>query len=88
MKYLKSFQKLNESLLDDILQGKIYKQIDDIDFDEITVELSDTYGKEEWTELDIRRIRTLVERYLCLDKRRRPFLFLHQNFEKADELPA
>jgi hypothetical protein len=68
MKYLKSFNRLNESLLDDILKGKIYQQIDDIDFDEITVELGDTYGKEEWTELDIRRIRTLVERYLCQDK--------------------
>ena len=68
MKYLKSFNRLNESLLDDILKGKIYQQIDDIDFDEITVELGDTYGREEFTDLDIRRIRTLVERYLCQDK--------------------
>ena len=68
MKYLKSFQKLNESLLDDILQGKIYQEIDDIDFDDIRVELADTYGKEEFTESDIRKIRTLIEKYLCQDK--------------------
>ena len=68
MKYLKSFQKLNESLLDDILKGKICQQIDDIDFDEITVELADTYGREEFNESDIRKIKGLVEKYLCQDK--------------------
>ena len=68
MKYLKSFQKLNESLLDDLLQGKMYNQIDDIEFDEIRNELGDTYGKEEFTESDIRRIKGLVEKYLCQDK--------------------
>ena len=68
MKYLKSFNKLNESILDDILKGKTYQQIDDIDFDEIRDELKDTHGKEEFTESDIRKIRTLIEKYLCLDK--------------------
>lgn len=68
MKYLKSFNRLNESLLDDILKGKIYQQIDDIDFDEITVELGDTYGREEFTKSDIRKIRTFIEKYLCVDK--------------------
>ena len=67
MKYLKSFNRLNESLLDDILQGRMYDQIDDIDFDDIRVELKDTYGKEEFTESDIRRIKAIVERYLCQD---------------------
>ena len=68
MKYLKSFNKLNESILDDILKGKTYQQIDDIDFDEIRDELKDTHGKEEFTESDIRKIRTLIEKYLCQDK--------------------
>jgi len=68
MKYLKKFHRLNESLLDDILQGKIYQEIDDIDFDDIRIELSDTYGREEFTESDIRKIRTLIDKYLCLDK--------------------
>jgi hypothetical protein len=68
MKYLKSFNRLNESLLDDILQGKMYQQIDDIDFDDIRVELKDTYGKDEFSESDIRRIKAIVERYLCQDK--------------------
>ena len=68
MKYLKSFNKLNESILDDLLQGKMYNQIDDIEFDDIRIELRDTYGKEEFTESDIRRIKGLVEKYLCQDK--------------------
>ena len=68
MKYLKSFQKLNESILDDLLQGKMYNQIDDIEFDDIRIELGDTYGKEEFTESDIRKIKGLVEKYLCQDK--------------------
>lgn len=68
MKYLKSFNKLNESLLDDILKGKTYQQIDDIEFDDIRIELKDTYGKEEFTESDIRKIKGLVEKYLCQDK--------------------
>ena len=68
MKYLKSFDRLNESLLDDILQGTIYQEIDDIDFDDIRVELSETYGREEFNQSDIRKIKTLVETYLCQDK--------------------
>jgi hypothetical protein len=68
MKYLKSFQKLNESLLDDILKGKICQQIDDIDFDEIRIELADTVGREEFTESDKRKVRSLVNKYLCQDK--------------------
>ena len=68
MKYLKSFNKLNESILDDILKGKTYQQIDDIDFDEIRSELNDSYGGEEFTESDIRKIRNLIEKYLCQDK--------------------
>ena len=68
MKYLKSFKKLNESILDDLLQGKMYNQIDDIEFDDIRIELRDIYGKEEFTESDIRRIKGLVEKYLCQDK--------------------
>jgi hypothetical protein len=65
MKYLKSF---NESLLTDILKGKLYQQLDDIEFDDIRVELGETYGREEFTESDIRRIKGLVEKYLCQDK--------------------
>jgi len=68
MKYLKSFQKLNESLLDDILKGKICQQIDDIDFDEIRIELADTVGREEFNESDIRRIKVLINKYLCQNK--------------------
>ena len=68
MKYLKTFRKLNESLLDDILQGKTYQQIDDIDFDDIRIELADTYGREEFNESDIRRIKVLINKYLCQDK--------------------
>jgi hypothetical protein len=68
MKHLKSFNKLNESLLDDILQGKMYQQIDDIDFDDIRIELKDTYGSDEFTESDIKTIRKIVNKYLCQDK--------------------
>ena len=68
MKYLKSFQKLNESLLDDILQGKTYQQIDDIDFDDIRVELADTYGREEFLINDVKKIKGLINKYLCQDK--------------------
>jgi hypothetical protein len=68
MKYLKSFHKLNESLLDDILKGKMYQQLEYIEFDDIRVELSETYGKEDFSINDIKRIKVLINQYLCQDK--------------------
>jgi hypothetical protein len=67
MKYLKPFNKVNESLLDDILQGKLFDQIDDLDFDELRIDLGETYGKDQFNESDIRKIRGLVEKYLRQD---------------------
>ena len=66
MKYLKSFNQLNESELWDIFnrQNKTYMDLDDIEYDYMMDDLQDIKGRHEITDSDKQRILRIINGYL------------------------
>jgi hypothetical protein len=65
MKYLKSFQKLNESTFGDFMsQSKPYWDLDDVDYDYIIDELDSIKGRHTVTDREKSKIERILNTYL------------------------
>jgi len=66
MKYLKSFNQINESELwnEFTSQSKLYMDIDDVEYDYMMDDLQDIKGRHEITDSDKQRILRIINGYL------------------------
>ena len=66
MKYLKSFNQINESEIWDIFnrQNKTYMDLDEDEYDYMMDDLSDIKGRHQITESDKQRILRIIDSYL------------------------